>query len=682
MHGPMVSQVKAMPYAPCATIPKGMTPLRRTWGRTYLGLGVLSALCLGATATYAQNLAPPLWIARVLVLDGQGQYEDAVDLAQRCLARDPHCLPCLFAKAHSEQMLLRYSDAERDFTRLLAEPNAPAQHAERARQALQEITKISGQIQVASGATAPLPKPGPPPTAAAPPGPAPAGWALVPAGLYTVGAPKDEYGYSAAESRGVTTIDHAFVVQKAELTQAAWVAVMKVNPSVFKACGPSCPVDSVSWYDTLEFLNRWSVADGLQPCYALGSCSGTPGGGCSGGERSCLGEFTCLSVNTLGPTCSGYRLPTELEWEVAARAGVEAALPSGPMEVKGIANSPSVDALGWYAGNSGIAYGGVGRWCRDFAQTQRMSTWCGSHPVGEKAANGYGLVDVIGNVWEWTESPVQPIAWMTPGLGHPAPTKGDEPEARIIRGGGSTSSVHRTRLATRFTAAERLRRYAIGFRPVRTVQHRSWPVDKAPASPSDDKTGVNTKQLAALWPSRLRELTAMQGAESANTVREGLQALVQQGYDGAWAGLVDLARQVGYKKAFCEASLQYLTHFPKARDAEPLSAERVSSCGQDPADPAGHALDSQKAAALINATASKLQACYMENEGRDGVALLLRPRVAIGATGVVHDVLWGAPRTDENYKNLLACCDLVVYALRFPMSQQGGVVQTPITLGY
>ena len=171
-------------------------------------------------------------------------------------------------------------------------------------------------------------------------------------------------------------------------------------------------------------------------------------------------------------------------------------------------------------------------------------------------------------------------------------------------------------------------------------------------------TVINSARLISSWALCLRRAKEAHGAASKG------------------------ARGMRWKKAFCEASLQYLTHFPKARDAEPLSAERVSSCGQDPADPAGHALDRQKAAALINATASKLQACYMENEGRDGVALLLRPRVAIGATGVVHDVLWGAPRTDENYKNLLACCDLVVYALRFPMSQQGGVVQTPITLGY
>jgi formylglycine-generating enzyme required for sulfatase activity len=122
-------------------------------------------------------------------------------------------------------------------------------------------------------------------------------------------------------------ITKPFEIGKYEVTQAEWVFVMGTNYSEFK--GPNRPVENVTWLDTQEFLRRLNEKqDGYR-----------------------------------------YRLPTEAEWEFAARAGT-----AGPY-------SAEPDQIGWYTENSN-------------AQT---------HPVGQKKPNAWGLYDMNGNVWEWTQ---------------------------------------------------------------------------------------------------------------------------------------------------------------------------------------------------------------------------------------------------------------------------------------
>ena len=158
-------------------------------------------------------------------------------------------------------------------------------------------------------------------------------------------------------------------VCKYQTTQDMWMEVMETNPSNFK--GGRRPVDTVSWWDALEYCNRLSVKYGLQPVYDLSQKSkgilkiNQPGGRT---EYPNLADFR---------KTEGFRLPTEVEWEWFARGG-EIAIQDGTFNLK-YAGSNNIDEVAWYDGNSG-------------KQT---------HDVGTKKPNQLGLYDCIGNVWEW-----------------------------------------------------------------------------------------------------------------------------------------------------------------------------------------------------------------------------------------------------------------------------------------
>ncbi len=216
---------------------------------------------------------------------------------------------------------------------------------------------------------------------------APAGFAYVPAGQV-----------ERAADGVILEVSEPFFLAVAEVTQAEWTSLMSFNPSAMSGCGNDCPVERVSWYDTLAFANARSERDQLEPCYALGHCVGNPRGGCSTvGETQCEGSYWCDDLDPLGWDCEGYRLPTEIEWEYAARAGS-----TGPLTNEATRVSPNaVGEVAWYGGNSAVGY--VGAPCPDWivAPDQR----CGTQPVFGKARNRWGLYDVLGNVAEWTRTP-------------------------------------------------------------------------------------------------------------------------------------------------------------------------------------------------------------------------------------------------------------------------------------
>jgi formylglycine-generating enzyme required for sulfatase activity len=139
----------------------------------------------------------------------------------------------------------------------------------------------------------------------------------------------------------------AFYIGKYEVTQREWQEVMGSNPRSFK--GDNLPVEKVSWLDVIEYCNRRSVREGRTPAYTVNG--------------------TSVSWNR---NADGYRLPTEAEWEYAARGG------SGAVTVS-YSGSNNIDAVAWYSGNSGNK----------------------THPVGTKQPNSFGLYDMSGNVLEW-----------------------------------------------------------------------------------------------------------------------------------------------------------------------------------------------------------------------------------------------------------------------------------------
>jgi formylglycine-generating enzyme required for sulfatase activity len=171
-------------------------------------------------------------------------------------------------------------------------------------------------------------------------------FALIPAGSFIMGDEPgpDMEGFIIAEIHATkiterykttplhnVTISRPFYLGKYQVTQTQWEAVMGNNPSKFK--GRNNPVENVSWHDAQEFIKRLNVREGH----------------------------------------TRYRLPTEAEWEYAARAGTSTTYSFGNDK----------KALSGYA------------WCDDSEVTP--------HPVGQKQPNAWGLYDVHGNVWEWVQ---------------------------------------------------------------------------------------------------------------------------------------------------------------------------------------------------------------------------------------------------------------------------------------
>lgn len=222
----------------------------------------------------------------------------------------------------------------------------------------------------------------------------------------------DDFLYTSLPIHTVTV--SGFQIGKLEITQGQYREVMGSNPSYFTD-GPypdSRPVDQVKWYEAVAFCNQLSLLHGYECCYQIDD-----------------------TLVTLDVSKNGYRLPSEAEWEFAAKGGT---LTHGYT----YAGSNSPDFVGWYNANSGQV----------------------SHVVGAKAANELGIYDMSGNLREWcfdlwtdsypSEVQVDP---MGPSTG----------EYRVRRGGAWDFSENMLRCTARNYGTPENRRNFTGFRVVR-----------------------------------------------------------------------------------------------------------------------------------------------------------------------------------------------------------------------
>ena len=203
-------------------------------------------------------------------------------------------------------------------------------------------------------------------------------------GSISMGSPEAESGRSAFEcNHQVTVKDYKIGIY--EVTQQQWSSIMGSNPSEFKDC-PTCPVENVSWKDISRFIQELQRKTGQK-----------------------------------------YRLPTEMEWEYAAKGGPK----ESPTPFAG---GTALKAVAWYIGNSGSK----------------------THPVGEKAPNELGQFDMSGNVQEWCSD------WFTPYPGCAGENRTGQ--YRVQRGGSYYHYEAACRVAARDSYQPDFRNPWVGFR--------------------------------------------------------------------------------------------------------------------------------------------------------------------------------------------------------------------------
>jgi formylglycine-generating enzyme len=178
---------------------------------------------------------------------------------------------------------------------------------------------------------------------------------------------------------GTSLVISNFYLCKYEVTQKEWADVTGKNPSKFK--GDDLPVETVSWYDCIEYCNQRSAREGLQPYYTIDKARQDPD------NHNDIDDVKWTV--TINAGANGYRLPTEAEWAYAAGGGPLSKLYT-------YSGSDDINKVAWYYQNSGDSILS-GLWSWPAIENNHNKT----KPVGGKEPNELGLYDMSGNVREW-----------------------------------------------------------------------------------------------------------------------------------------------------------------------------------------------------------------------------------------------------------------------------------------
>jgi len=267
--------------------------------------------------------------------------------------------------------------------------------------------------------------------------PIPVNFVYVPAGTFTMG---DTRGGGLSDELPTHSVSlNSFYMDMYPVTQAEYVAIIGSNPATGPGVGDDYPVYLANWYSAIKYCNLRSMAEELSPCYTISGYTDPANWGEIPDFYNDVWDAVICNWNA-----NGYRLPTEAEWEYAAR---------------GASNNPDylysgsdiIDAVAWYDGNN----------------SPWGSPLYGSKPVGTKAANALDIYDMSGNIWEWCWD------WYSSSYYSSSPDSNPTGLAsggdyRVLRGGSWSDDAYYCRIAVRNNSSPYGISVSSGFRLCRS----------------------------------------------------------------------------------------------------------------------------------------------------------------------------------------------------------------------